>query len=142
MVVNVLFVNVGTYDESVVALGEAHCQLAPQPVCLLRCNLAGDKGLPEVVGNHIIRAACPSGFLDILFLEQQKFCICDLTAALIAGDELSAFCFLRVLNVVDDIPDCGAECAALSNVKRHQARGGQRDDLLTESYFSAGSGQK
>ena len=56
MVVDVSLVDVGADDESVLAFGKAPGQLHAQPVCFLRRDLARHKGLPQVVGNHIVLA--------------------------------------------------------------------------------------
>jgi len=60
MIVNVVFVNVGADDESMVPVCKTFGKLTADPVCFLRRDLAGDKGLSEMVGDHIVRAAPPS----------------------------------------------------------------------------------
>ena len=66
MIVNVGFVDVGADDISVIASGRTPGQLAAQTIRFFRCDLAGDKGLPQMVGNHIIPAAHSAGLLDIM----------------------------------------------------------------------------
>lgn len=46
MIVNMGFVDMGADDIGVIAFGEALGQLTAQTVRFLRCDLAGDKGLP------------------------------------------------------------------------------------------------
>ena len=72
MVVDVGLVDVGADDESVLAFGKAPDQLHAQPVGFFRCDLAWHKGLPQMVGNHIILAAHPAGADGIGLLIQQK----------------------------------------------------------------------
>ena len=72
MIVNVGFVDMGADNIGMIALGEALGQLTAQTVCFLRCDLAGDKGLPQMVGDHIILAAHSAGLLDVLILGEKK----------------------------------------------------------------------
>src|SRR5699024_5872997 len=72
VVVDVSLVDVGADDESVFALGEAPGQLHAQAVCFLRRDLARHKGLPQVVGNHIVRTAHPAGAGGVGLLVQQE----------------------------------------------------------------------
>ena len=66
VVMDMGFVHMSADNESVFALGEPHRQLLPQAVGLLRGNLAGDKGLTYLVGDHIIGSAPPAGLGLIL----------------------------------------------------------------------------
>lgn len=64
MIVNMGFVDMGADDIGVIALDEPLDQLTAQTVHFLRRDLAGDKGLPQMVGDHIILAAHSAGLLD------------------------------------------------------------------------------
>ena len=55
------FVHMGADDKGVFPFGEAAGQLIAQAVGLLRGDLAGDEGLPDGIGNHIIGPAPPAG---------------------------------------------------------------------------------
>ncbi len=66
MIMNVVFVNVGADNKSVVPVRKAFGKLTADPVCFLRSDLAGDKGLPEMVSDHIVRATRPAGERGIL----------------------------------------------------------------------------
>ena len=66
MIVNMGFVDMSADDIGVIALGEALGQLTAQTVRVLRCDLSGNKGLPQMVGDHIILAAHSAGLLDVL----------------------------------------------------------------------------
>ena len=66
MIMDVVAVNVGTDDKSVIAFGKTADQLTAQAVGFLRRDLAGNKGLPDGVGNHIIRPALSAGLKEIL----------------------------------------------------------------------------
>lgn len=87
MVVDVGLVNVGADDESVLALGEAPGQLHAQPVGFLRRDLARHKGLPQVVGDHVVRTAHPAGAGGVGLLVQQELRVGHAAVALVAGDE-------------------------------------------------------
>ena len=66
MIVDMVTINVGTDDKSVIAFGKAAGQFTAQAVGFLRRDLAGDKGLPDGVGNHLIRPTLPAGFGEVL----------------------------------------------------------------------------
>ena len=66
MIVDVVAVNVGTDNKSVIAFGKTAGQFTAQAVGFLRRDLAGNKGLPDGVGNHIIRPALPAGLGEVL----------------------------------------------------------------------------
>ncbi len=68
MIVNMGFVDMGADDICMIAFGEALGQLADQPVRFLRCDLTGNKGLPQMIGNHIILAVYSAGLLNVLIL--------------------------------------------------------------------------
>ena len=83
MIVNMGFVNMGADNVGVIAFGEALGQLTAQTVRVLRCDLAGDKGLPQMVGNHIILAAHSAGLLDVLIFGEKKLGVGDPAIALL-----------------------------------------------------------
>ena len=66
MIVNMGFVDVRTDDVGMIAFCEPPCQLAAQAVCFLRGDLAGAKGLAQMVGDHIISTTHPTSVLDVL----------------------------------------------------------------------------
>ena len=123
MIVNMGFVDMGADDIGVIAFGEALSQLTAQTVRVLRCDLAGDKGLPQMVGNHIILAAHSAGLLNVLILGEKKLGVGDPTVALPARNQPAAVCLLRIFGVVDDSADGLSHRAAFAGVQRHQARG-------------------
>lgn len=47
----------------------------------------GTKGLPQVVGNHIVRTAHPAGAGGVGLLVQQELGVGHAAVALVAGDE-------------------------------------------------------
>ena len=123
MIMDMGFVDVGANDVSMVALGEPLGQLTAQTVCLLRCDLSGDKGLPQMVGNHIILTAHSAGLLDVLILGEKKLGIGDPAVALPARNQPAAVRLLRIFGVVDDGADGLSHRAAFAGVQGHQARG-------------------
>ena len=120
---HVSFVDMGADDIGVIALGEALGQLTAQTVRVLRCDLSGNKGLPQMVGNHIILAAHSAGLLNVLILGEKKLGVGDPAVALPARYQPAAVCLLRVFGVVDDVADGLSNRAAFAGVERHQARG-------------------
>ena len=124
MVVDVSLVDVGTDDESVLALGEAPGQLHAQAVGFLRRDLARHKGLPQVVGNHIVRTAHPAGAGGIGLLIQQELRVGHAAVTLVAGDEPAVVGLFGIFYIVDDVADRLADRAALAGVQRYNAGGG------------------
>ena len=135
MVVDVGFVNVGTDDESVLAFGKAPGQLHAQPVGFFRCDLARHKGLPQVVGDHIILAAHPAGAGSVGLLVQQELGIGHAAVTLVAGDEPAVVSLVWIFYIVDDVADGLADRAALAGVQRHNAGCGHNDfpSFLTDT---------
>ena len=83
-----------------IALGEAPRQLIAQAVGLLRGDLAGDKGLADGVGDHIIGPAFPASLGEVLPLGKQKLRVRDPAVALVAGDQPAAVRLVRILHIV------------------------------------------
>lgn len=132
MVVDVSLVDVGTDDESVLALGEAPGQLHAQAVGFLRRDLARHKGLPQVVGNHIVRTAHPAGAGGVGLLVQQELRVGHAAVALVAGDEPAVVGFVWIFYIVDNVADRLADRAALAGVQRYDAGGGHVGALLPQ----------
>ena len=101
----VSLVNMGADDKRMVSLGEPHCQLIAQAVGLLWCDLAGDKGLPDGVGNHIIPPAPSASLGKILPLGKSKLRIGNPAVALIAADEPAVVSLCRIFYIVYDVAD-------------------------------------
>ena len=59
-------------NESVLAFGKAPGQLHAQAVGFLRRDLARHKGLPQVVGDHVVRTAHPASAGGVGLLVQQE----------------------------------------------------------------------
>ena len=135
MVVGVGLVDVGADDESVLAFGKAPGQLHAQPVGFLWRDLARHKGLPQVVGDHIILAAHPAGAGSVGLLVQQELGIGHAAIALVAGDEPAVVGLVWIFHIVDDVADGLAGGAALASVQRYNAGGGHNDfpSFLTDT---------
>ena len=127
---NVSFIDMGADNIGVIALGEPLGQLAARTVRVLRCDLAGNKGLPQMVGDHIILAAHSAGLLDVLILGEKELGVGDPAVALLACYQPAAVRLLRIFGVVDDSADGLPHRAAFAGVERHQARGCHVEHLL------------
>src|SRR5699024_11896822 len=134
MVVDVSLVDVGTDDESVLAFGKAPGQLHAQPVGFFRRDLARHKGLPQVVGDHVILAAHTAGAGHIGLLVQQELGVGHAAVALVAGDEPAVVGLLWVGHIVNDLADGTALGPALANVQRHNACGCHRYQTSSDEY--------
>ena len=58
-----------------------------------------------MIGNHIVLTPHPAGGGDILALIEKELRIRNPAVTLIAGNEPAIVCFLRILNIVDDVAD-------------------------------------
>ena len=56
VVMDMVFIHMGANNKSMVSLRQLQCQFPPDLVRFFRRDLAGLERLPEMVGNHIIRA--------------------------------------------------------------------------------------
>ena len=119
MVVNMGFVDMGVDNKCVVALGETTGQFASQPVCFLRCDLTGNKGLPQMVGNHIILTTGPACLFDVLLLRKQELRIGNLAVAAMTGNESAMIGFLRILYIVDNVRNGLAHRPAFAAMQGH-----------------------
>ena len=126
MIVDVGFVNVGADDKGVAALGKALGKLHPQPVGLLRGDLAGLEGLPHLIGQHIVPATAAPGGEQVLLLGQHELGVGHAAVTAEAGDQPPAVGLLRVCRVVQDIRNGTALRAPLAHVQGHNSCGCQR----------------
>ena len=110
---------VGGNNESVFALGEAHCQLIAHLVGLLCGDFSGLERLTNLIGDHIIFLSAPCGKF-VLLLRQHKLFICGQWAALVAADQLSPVRLVRILCVVRAAFQAGRNRLALVLVQRNQ----------------------
>ena len=67
MIMDMLFVGVGTDDKGMVALREAPGKFIAELVGFLRCDLARFEGLPDLIRDHIA-GLLPAGELPVLAL--------------------------------------------------------------------------
>ena len=100
VIMDVGFVHMGADDKGVFPLGETAGQLIAQAVGLLRGDLAGNKGLANGVGDHIIGPAFPASLGEVLPLGKQKLRVRDPAVALVAGDQPAAVRLVRILHIV------------------------------------------
>ena len=125
VIVDVGLVDVRADDERMTAAGKPFGKFFTDPVGLFRCDFSREKRLPEMIGNHIVRAPHPSRFLNVFPFGHQELGVGAAAVAGIAADKTPVFRFLRVCNIVDNIADCPAEAPALSGVQGHDPRGCQ-----------------
>ena len=124
MVVDVGLVHMGTANKGMVPLGESPRQLIAQAVGFLRGDLAGDKGLPDLISNYIVRPALPAGPGEILPFGEKELRIGDPAVTLVAGDQLAVVGFLWILRIINDVADGLAHGPALAGVQGDETGGG------------------
>ena len=121
VVMDVRLVHMGTDNKSVIALGEPHCQFAAQAVGLFRGDLARDKGLSYLIGQHIIGSALPAGFGGVPLFGKKKFSISNPAVTLVAGYEPAAVCLFWVLHIAQNIADSRSRSTAFASVQGDEA---------------------
>ena len=129
---DVLLVSMRGNDKCVPPLCPAHSQLIADTVRLLRGDLTRIEGLSYLIAQHIIFfflfSARHSGIAGLC----QKELVCHGgRITFISGDILSAFCFLRVLAIVQTIPDCLGNRFAFARMALQQSCGSQKSSLLS-----------
>ena len=88
---------------------ELHRQFVAQSVRFFRGDFTGTEGLTEMIGNYIIFATDSAGLFYILLLRQKKLCICGPAVTLPTGYQLAMIRLFRILYIVNDVLDCGAD---------------------------------
>ena len=127
---DVLLVGMRGNDKSVPPLCPAHSQLIADTVCLLRGDLSRIEGLSYLIAQHIIGLFLfPARHGGIAGLRQQKLVRHGGGVALISGDKLSAFCFLRVFAIVQTIPYGLGNRFAFARMALQQSCGSQKSSL-------------
>ena len=76
-----------------------------------------------MIGDHIVLTPYPSGGGDILALIEKELRIRNPAVALKAGNEPAIVCFLRILNIVNDVADGCPYRPAFAGVQGHEPRG-------------------
>lgn len=101
---DMFLVDVSGYDKLMFAAGKFQSQLLAQLVGLLRCNGSWFKGLDNQVGNHVfIRGTPASGGGGVDLFGNSKFLPGRFRGTLVASDQKSAVCFLRVPAVINTL---------------------------------------
>ena len=125
---------VGADDKGMIVLGKASGKLHADAVGLLRRDLSGHKRLPDMVGDHIVRAPPPAGPGEVLLLAEQKLRVRNRAVAAMGRNELALVGLIRVLNIVQNIADGGAHAPALAGVQGHDAGGCQKRPSFPGAY--------
>mgnify|MGYP007099520725 FL=1 len=132
MTMDVLLIGVRGNDKSVPPLCPAHSQLIADTVRLLRGDLARIEGLSYLIAQHIIFFLLfPARHSGIAGLCQKELVRHGGRITFISGDILSAFCFLRVLAIVQTIPDSLSNRFAFARMALQQSCSSQKSSLLS-----------
>ena len=127
---DVLLVGMGGNDKRVPPLCPAHSQLIADTVRLLRGDLARIEGLSYLIAQHIIFFLLfPARHSGIAGLCQKELVRHGGRITFISGDVLSAFCFFRVLAIVQTIPDSLSNRFAFACMALQQSCGSQKSSL-------------
>ena len=135
VIMDVGLVHMSADNKSVVFFGKPAGQLIAQAVGLLRGDLAGDEGLPDSVGDHIIGPALPAGLGKVLAFGEQKLRIRNPAVALVAGNEPAAVRLVRILHVVDNVLNCSSHRPAFAGVQGYDTGGCDKITLLELPFY-------
>ena len=117
MIMNVVFVNVGSHNELVFAVGKLHGYLIAQLVGVLRRDGSRLKGLYQQIGNHIfVRGTSAPGGSGVNLLADHKFLPRSIGRTLVACYQQTTVCFLRVLVIVNAIRQHSSDTASLAGM--------------------------
>lgn len=130
MVVDVGLVHMGADDKGMVPLGESPRQLIAQAVGFLWGDFAGDKGLPDLISNYIVRPAPPASPGEVLPFGEKELRIGDPAVTLVAGNQLAVIGFLWILRIINDVADGLPHGPALAGVQGDETGGGDGKHLL------------
>ena len=119
VIMNMVLIHMGTHHKGMIALCQFQCELPPDLVRFFRRDFAGLEGLPEVVGDHIIRAPVPPGQVQILPLGKKELRISKPGITLIAINEFSKIRFPRILHIVNDVRNGRRHIPPFSHMQRH-----------------------
>ena len=134
VIMDVRTIYVGADDKGMIVLGKASGKLHADAVGLLRRDLSRHKRLPDMVGDHIVRAPPPAGPGEVLLLAEQKLRVRDRAVAAMGRNEPALVGLVRVLNIVQNIADGGAHAPALAGVQGHDAGGCQKKSSFPGAY--------
>ena len=135
VIVDMGLVYMGADNKRMVPFGESHSQFIAQAVGILRCDLAGNKGLAYLIGDHIVRSPLSAGPSLILPLGQKKLCVSNPAITLIAGDQSAVVRLSRIFYIVNDIADGLTNSPALAGVQGDETGGSDKSTLLASHYF-------
>ena len=99
MIVDVCPVCMSSHYEGIPALGKSKGKLISDPVGFLCCNLAGLKGLTDLIGDHVTFVMPPCALIILTFL-QHEFLIDREGIAMVCRNQVALLCFLRILGII------------------------------------------
>ena len=123
VIMDMVLVYMSTDDKGVIPFRQLHGKLLTDLICFFRGELSGQKGLTQMISNHIVTSAAPACEVDVLLLCQHKFCVGSHSVTHIAVYEFAIICLLRILHIVDDVCYGGRSCSAFARVKRYKPCG-------------------
>lgn len=115
MVMDMGLVSMGGDSKGVLSLREAHSQFVPQPVGILRRDLARLKGLPYLIGDDISLVFLAGDLLVLPFGKQKLRRRC-LRLAGVGSDQFSLFGLDGILRIIEPFREALCHRLALVHV--------------------------
>ncbi len=102
VIMNMGFIYMSSYYKSMSPFSPAHSSFIPDSVGFLRCDLSGFESLPYLICNHII-IIFSAGIMLIFSFGKSKLFLHKLGITLIAADQNTAICLLRILSIIRSV---------------------------------------
>ena len=99
MIVDVCPIYMSTDNIGLLTFGKSCGELTANLICFLRRDLSRLEGLTELIGDYVA-VLYSAGVVEVLFFRHLKLRACKIRVALIGGNQLAAFCLLRVHRVI------------------------------------------
>ena len=96
------FIYMSCNYKSMSSLSPAHSCFISDSVSLFWCDLSGFKGLPDLISNHIA-IIFSAGIMLIFSFGKSKLFLHELRITLIAADQNTAICLLRILSIIRSV---------------------------------------
>ena len=103
VIVNVGLVGMRSNYEGMLPLREPPGQFLAQTICLLWCDFSRDERLTKMIADHIVPFSPSPGFLIILCFCLCELCLCHERITGVSGHQFSAFCFIRIFHITEDL---------------------------------------
>ena len=120
MIVDMCTVSMRTNKKGVISVRIPHGKFPTDGIGFFRCHFTRDKGLPQMIcDDTVLGVKFPSRAVLVHPIVRLELCRSNGRIALISGNQISAFCFLRIFYIIDGVPKCPQQRSSAANMKRN-----------------------